>query len=607
MSDRLLPTKLAIPHPSRKLIRRSRLLDLLAGALDSRLVLVSAPPGFGKTTALVDWLAASGIRSAWITLDESDNDPVRLLRYLRANVAKLVDDGASPAAEAPPPDDPVEAAGDLAALLAERPQSAVLVLDDYHLITAPDVQRMVSRLLERLPPHVHLVIATRADPLVPLARLRAGGELLEVRADALRFTLDEARAFFAERMGLALSASDLETLVARTEGWPAVLQLAGLSLAQRADVAGGVRDFAATHRFVLDYVVEEVLAGLRPDTQDFLLQTSILERLGGPLCDAVTCQPGGQARLEELDRANLLIIPLDDERRWYRYHALFAEVLRARLLASHPDEVARLHARASAWHEAQGNDDAAIGHALCSGDMERTSRLVAEASMACLHAGELSTLRRWLDGLPTDVVRADAQLSASYAWCLTLAGETEGVADWLADAARALAAGHDGGPTVGLLVPAELALLRLRLASLEGDTATAIDQAALARTLLLAGLPAATAALLRGDASVLLAVALARAGDTDAAVSAYLESLPSLRAGGNMFAVGRAIADLAAIEIARGDPAAALRLCEAELDASSAKPAATASPALWAAMARARAELGQAELADAAARRALEF
>jgi LuxR family transcriptional regulator, maltose regulon positive regulatory protein len=604
--DPLLSIKLATPRPSLPPISRPRVVQLLSGALQARLVLLSAPPGFGKTTALIDWLAVSRIEHQWVSLDQTDNDPVRLLRCMQAGVAKLVAADASPIA-APAAVDPLEAAGQLAARLAERPEPSVLVLDDYHLINAPSAQRVVGLLLERLPAEAHLVIATRADPRLPLARLRARGELLEVRADALRFTLEEARSFFAERMGLVLSEPDLETLVARTEGWPAVLQLAGLSLAGRPDITSRVRDFAATNRFVLDYVVEEVLAGLPPDTQDFLLRTSILERLSGPLCDAVTGERAGQARLEELERANLLILPLDDERRWYRYHALLAEILRARLAALHADEVAELHARASAWHQQHRDDEQAIVHGMRSGDLERTSEILAEASLRHLNAGELSTVRRWLDALPPDVVRGHPQLSASYAWCLTLAGETEGVAERLTDAERALATGRDGGPFAGPMLPTELALLRARLATLRGDTATAIAHAHLARSLVPPGLPAESEATLRGDASVLLANALLRAGDAEAAAEAYAESLPDLRAGGNMFALGRAIADLASIAINRGDAAGAVLLCQAELERSPDERPATTSPALWAAMAKARAELGQADLADIAARRALEL
>ncbi len=605
--DRLLPIKLAAPRPSHRPVHRPRLSALLSGALEVRLILLSAPPGFGKTTALIDWLTASGIGSSWIALDETDNDPVRFLRYLCAAVARLAADDDGSIVDAPPGADAADVVGELAMVLAESPGPSILVLDDYHLISSPAVHRAVGLLVERLPAQAHLVIATRVDPGLPLARLRARGELLEVRADALRFTTEEARGFFAERMGLELSAADVEALTSRAEGWPAVLQLAGLSLAHRPDVSAGVRDFSATHRFVLDYVVEEVLAGLPPGTQQFLLRTSILDRLSGPLCDAVTGDPGGQARLEGLDRANLLIVPLDDERRWYRYHALFAEILRARLAVLRPDEVAGLHARASSWHEVQGDDDEAISHALRSGDVERMSRVVSFAAGRHINAGELSTVRRWLEAVPADVVRGHAQLSAAYAWCQVIVGEAEGAAERLDDAERAFAGGGDGGPLMRPAIPAQLAMLRSQLAGLEGDAATAVAQARLGCELVPAGLPAEAAATLRGTAAVLLALALLRAGDLDAAARAYEASLPDLRAGGNVLALAYGIADLAGIAIARGDAAGAVRLCEAELARAGEGTSAAAAPAVWAALARARAELGQPTLAEAAARHCLEL
>ncbi len=597
--------QLAVPRPSHPPVHRPRLVALLAGTLQARLVLVSAPPGFGKTTALLDWLDASVVRVAWITLDETGNDPMRFLASLSSGVLALARPEADLTPEQPEAVDPIQAIVELSGNLAACREPSVLVLDDYHAIASRDVQRAVGLLLERLPAAVHVVIATRADPVLPLARLRARGELLEVRADALRFTLDEARTFFAERMGLAFTDDDLRVLLARTEGWPAVLQLAGLALAGREDISQGIRTFAATHRFVLDYVMEEVLAGIPQDTQRFLLRTSILERLCGPLCDAVTGEAGGQERLDALDRANLLIVPLDDDRRWYRYHQLFADVLRARLRALEPDAVGALHARASAWFEQQGDDGAAIAHALASDDMERTSRLVAMASGSHLNAGELATVRRWLDALPADVVRNHAQLSASYAWCLLLAAEVAGVAGRLDDAERALASGREA-PDLAIGIPVQLAMLRSQLAGLVGNTAEAVAQARLARELVPAGLPPPALANLRGTALSLLGVALMRQGDLAAAADAYEAALPDLRASGNALAVGRTVADLAAIALRQGVPARAAARCEAELEMGVAQ-AQRPSPAVWAALARARAQLGQVEEATAAARRALDL
>jgi LuxR family transcriptional regulator, maltose regulon positive regulatory protein len=602
----LITTKLSVEVRGSHNVGRERLRALLDTATEARLVLVSAPAGFGKSTLLADWLGQANVRGAWVSLDALDNDIVRFARYLAAAATRLsgraVDIAAFDARSFDPELalsgilDRVEAAGD----------GAVLVLDDYHVIYDPAIHRLVASLVERLPSGARVAIATRADPPLPLARLRARGELLEVRAEDLQFSAAEAAALMCST-GVELPQEEVQELTDRTEGWAAALRLAAVSLRGRPDHAERVRRFGASHRYILDYVVEEVLAGLSHESQEFLLRTSILEHLCGPLCDVVTEDRGGQERLEELERANLLIVPLDDERRWYRYHPLFAEILRARLRMLHPGEVAGLHARASAWHEERGDDDEAIRHALLSGDLERTSRIVAIASGGHISAGELSTVRGWLDALPPEVVRIDAQLSTSYAWCLVLAGEMAGVAERLTDADRAFADGHDGGPMMRLAIPAQLALLRSQLAALEGDSATAIAQARLARELVPAELPAKTGATLRGTATVLLAFALARADDLDAAAEAYETALPDLRAGGNRFATGRAIGDLARIAMQRGDPDAALRLCESELQRTPSESAATDSAAVWAVMARARAELGQAELADGAARRALEL
>ena len=569
-------------------------------------MLVSAPAGFGKSTLLADWLDQPAMRGAWLSLDVRDNDIVRFARYLGAATARLADGTEDAPAFDAQSFDPELALAGIVDRLATTAGHVVLVLDDYHVIDEPAIHRLVTTLIERLPPGARLAIATRADPPLALARLRARGELLEVRAADLRFTAAEAAALVWST-GVDLTSSEVETLTDRTEGWAAVLRLAAVSLRDRPDRAALLQRFGASHRYILDYVVEEVLAGLSRDSQDFLLRTSILDRLCGPLCEAVAGELDGQARLEELERANLLIIPLDDERRWYRYHALFAEILRARLRTLHPGEIARLHARASAWHEEQGDDDEAIGHALLSGDLGRTTRIVGVASGGHISAGELRTVRGWLDALPPEVVRGDAQLSASYGWVLLLAGETEGVAERLADAERALGGDHDGDRSKWPTIPTQLALLRSQLAGLQGDSASAIEEARLARGLVPAGLPAETEATLRGTATVLLAFALARAGDLDAAAGAYEAALPDLRAGGNRFATGRAIGDLARIAITRGDPDGALRLCEAELARTPRESAATDSAAVWAVMASARAELGQAELADGAARRALEL
>jgi LuxR family maltose regulon positive regulatory protein len=602
----LIMTKLGVQARGMRHVERERLRDRLDASLEARLVLVSAPAGFGKSTLLADWLDRSALRYEWLSLDARDNDVVRFARYLAAAAARMA--GRHEALSAPDARsfDPELALVGVLGDLDAAGSGAVLVLDDYHLIDETAIHRLVGSLVDRLPPGSRLAIATRADPPLPLARLRARGELVEIRAEDLRFTEAEA-ADLLRSAGLDLAEPEIELLTDRTEGWAAALRLAAVSLRDRPDHAALVERFGASHRYVLDYVVEEVLAGLPSEDQEFLLRTSILDRMCGSLCDAVAGVSDGQERLERFERANLLIVPLDDERRWYRYHALFAEVLHARLRTSHPDDVTSLHARASAWHESRGEDDEAIGHALHAGDLPRASLMVAFASGTHLNAGELRTVRRWLDALPPEVVRSHAQLSASYAWVLLLGGETDGVAERLADAERALAEDREGDRPMRPTIPSQLAMLRSQLAGLQGDSATAVDQARLARDLVPSGLPADAATTLRGLAAALLGVALARAGELQAAEAAYEAALPDLRAAGNALAVGRIIGDLAAIAVALGDPGRAVALCESELQRTPEAAATAQSPAVWAALARARIELGQADLAETAARRALEI
>ena len=604
--DALIMTKLGVQARGRRHVDRERLRERLDSNPEARLVLVSAPAGFGKSTLLANWLDRPALEGAWLSLDARDNDVVRFSRYLSAAAATLTGATGDPAMLDAQSFEPELALAGVLEDLDAAGSGVVLVFDDYHLIDAPAIHRLVESLVDRLPQGARLAIATRADPPLPLARLRSRGELVEIRAEDLRFTQTEA-ADLLRSAGLDLEEPEIEILTDRTEGWAAALRLAAVSLRDRPDQAALVERFGASHRFVLDYVVEEVLAGLPAASQEFLLVTSILDRLCGPLCEAVTGVPDGQARLEALERANLLLIPLDEERRWYRYHALFAEILRARLRMQHPASVAGLHARASAWHEAQGDDDEAIGHCLLSGDLERASAIVGLAAARHLNAGELGTVRRWLDALPAHVVREHAQLSAAYAWALLLAGETDGVAGRLADAERALGDDRAGDRDLSPTIPSQLAMLRSQLAGLQGEPGAAVAQARVACDLVPEGLPAEIEATLRGTARSLLGVALVRAGDLDAAAEAYEAALPDLRAAGVAIATGRTIGDLAAIDIAQGDPGRALRRCEAELAREAGNPTAPANPALWAATARALAELGQADRAHAAARRALEL
>src|SRR6266545_3281048 len=381
MTSPLLETKLHVPRRRRGLVARPRLSERLSRGAESALTVVSAPAGFGKTTLLAQWLATApgdGPSAAWLSLDQRDNDPTVFWTYLVAalqTAAHGVGAGALSLLQSPRP--PIEAV--LATLLNDLgavSNDVVLVLDDYHVIDARDVQDGMAFLLEHLPPQIHLVIASRTDPALPLARLRGRGELVEIRAADLRFTPDEAAAYLNGVMGLVLTARDVAALEGRTEGWIAALQLAALSMQGRDDVAAFIAGFAGDDRYIVDYLTEEVLQRQPEQVRHFLLRTSILDRLCGPLCDAVTGQDGGKAMLAALERGNLFLVPLDDRRRWYRYHHLFADVLQARLLDEQPDRVHELHRRASAWYERNGERSEAIRHALAAEDFERAADLV---------------------------------------------------------------------------------------------------------------------------------------------------------------------------------------------------------------------------------------
>ena len=488
MAGPLLETKLHLPRWRRDLVARPRLSERLSRGAESALTLVSAPAGFGKTTLLAEWLAAAaadGRSVAWLSLDQRDNDPALFWTYLVAALKTAAQGaGASALSLLQPPQPPNEAGlvtllNDLDAL----PNDVVLVLDDYHVIDARDVQDGMAFLLEHLPPQIHLVIASRADPALPLARLRGRGELVEIRAADLRFTPGEAAAYLNEVMGLVLTARDVAALEGRTEGWIAALQLAALSMQGREDTAAFIAGFAGDDRYIVDYLAEEVLQRQPEHVQLFLLQTSILDRLSGPLCDAVTGQDGGKAKLAALERGNLFLLPLDDRRRWYRYHQLFADVLQAHLRDEQPDEVPDLHRRASGWYEQNDEPAEAIRHALAAGDYERAADLVELAIPAMRRSRQEAAVHGWLELLPDEVVRVRPVLSVGYAGALLARGELEGVEGRLRDAERWLdtAAGIRPGsqaPSAEMVVvddeefrrlPAAIELYRAAQALARGD------------------------------------------------------------------------------------------------------------------------------------------
>ncbi len=441
MSEPLILTKLYIPPPRQKVVLRPRLIDRLDESLQSKLTLISAPAGFGKTTLVSEWAAISGHPIAWLSLDEGDNDPTRFLTYLVAalqTIGPKIGAGVLAALQSPQPP-PSEAI--LTTLLNEittLPDHFILVLDDYHVIDSKPVDEDLTFLLEHLPPQMHLAIATREEPPMPLARLRARGQLTELRAADLRFTPAEAAEFLNRMMGLNLSPEDIAALDKRTEGWIAGLQLAAISMQGHQDATNFIQAFTGSHHFVLDYLVEEVLGQQSESIQTFLLRTSILDRMCGALCDAVLGSPSasGQETLEYLEHANLFIVPLDNERRWYRYHHLFAELLRQRLRK--PKEFAEFHLRASQWHEENGDLGAAFHHAIAAGDFVQAAELAEGAWQGMNESFQSAAWLGWVKKLPDKLIRTMPMLCTQIAQAFTDTGELEASELRLQDAERCL-------------------------------------------------------------------------------------------------------------------------------------------------------------------------
>jgi LuxR family transcriptional regulator, maltose regulon positive regulatory protein len=491
--DVLLATKLHVPQPRPGFLPRPRLLQRLAEATALELVLVCTPAGFGKTSLLGDWARRSGRVVAWLSLDAGDNDPARFWRHVTAALDRVRPGVAERVGGLLGPPTPASFEGLVTALINElegQPEPVLLVLDDYHLVDAQAVHASLAFLVEHLPPGLRLVLASRADPPLPLARLRARGQLAELRAAELRFTPEEAVALLREAFGSDLPDAAMTALVARTEGWVAGLQLAALSLRGQEDVAGFVEGFSGSHRYVLDYLTEEVLDRQPDELRQFLLETSVLERLSGGLCDAVTGRADSQAILEGIERANLFLLPLDEQRRWWRYHHLFADLLRVRLGREQPERPVGLHRAAAAWSEQHGLVDDAVRHALAAGDTLWAARLLERHLDEFLLRGENATVDRWLAALPAELAGARPRLLLTRARLALNSGRLETV-DGLLDAAErsfADVADEPYEPSVGraasalVNIPAAIAQVRAFLAVVRGDAeqASAFARRALA-------------------------------------------------------------------------------------------------------------------------------
>ncbi|HVH22345.1 MAG TPA: helix-turn-helix transcriptional regulator, partial [Pseudonocardia sp.] len=479
--DVLLATKLRTPRPRTGSVSRPRLVQRLRAGAERELVLVCGPAGFGKTNLLADWVGTGGRAVAWLSLDARDNDPVRFWRHVAAaldgvhpgladRVGALVAGGAPTSFVAP-----VTA---LVNQLATAPEDVSLVVDDYHLITAQEVHRSLEFLLDNLPSALHLVLASRSDPPLPLARLRARGQLTELRAGDLRFTYGETAQLLRKTVGHDLPAAVVAALGERTEGWAAGLQLAALSLQGRRDIPRFVEEFSGSHRFVLDYLTEEVLERQTEQLRTFLLETSILERLSGSLCDAVVGCSDSQRTLQSVERASLFLIPLDEERRWWRYHHLFAELLRATLQRLYPARVPELHRAATSWFERHHLPDDAIRHALAAGDPEWAAAIVeANLEEQIWRRAEGATLVSWLSALPAVEIHRRPVLTLGQAYVTLMTGRLDEVEPLLTTAEQALAGADDQSyqPSIGrpdsvlANVPAAIAIARADLARLRGE------------------------------------------------------------------------------------------------------------------------------------------
>jgi LuxR family maltose regulon positive regulatory protein len=416
-SKDLLRTKFFAPAIRSNQVSRPRLIDLLNGGMDKTLILVSAPAGYGKSTLVSRWLKETGIPSAWLSLDVGDNDPIRFLQYLLVVFQPIAPGTGGSLLDMLQPVQYETVINNLTNELASTSGSFVLVMDDFHLINSEAVINIVIYLLEHLPRQIHLVLLTRIDPPLPISRLRVRHQLVDIRADQLRFTCDEIAAFLNDTMKLKLSADDLSAIEKRTEGWIAGLQLAALSMQSRKDVHGFVSAFTGSHHYIMDYLVEEVLKLQPPNISDYLMQTSILDHICGPLSESVIdiVPEGlldGQSILESLERANLFVIPLDDERRWYRYHHLFADVLKKRLEQHYPNSLPKLHLRASRWFEQNGLISEAVRHALTAGDQDRVIQLIEQNGPLLLIGGELANLRNW--------IKAVESKSQTHPWILII-------------------------------------------------------------------------------------------------------------------------------------------------------------------------------------------
>lgn len=574
LSSQLLSTKLQ-PPPLRPIVLRPRLLSRLNAALEHKLLLISAPAGFGKTTLATTWLSQLNLpsRYTWLSLDEHDNEAGRFLAYLIAALQKIdahIGRGLNEALYTP---ETLDTEMILTALLndliasdeaaegeASIQSHTVLVLDDYHVLDNPQIDDALAFLLDHLPVNFHLVILSRIDPTLPLARLRVRREMVEIRERDLRFTPDETRLFLSDIMALTLTQQDLGVLHTRTEGWIAGLQLAGLAL-QEPD-AQFIAAFSGTHRYVLDYLTDEVFGRQTPELQRFLLETSILNRMCDSLCNAVRGDDDSQSALERLEHNNLFVVPLDHERRWYRYHHLFADLLRQRLRQTRPNAITNLHQRASEWYAtfaAETGDEAAVDeamyHALSASDPPRTAALLAQFADDIWERGGQDKLRRWLELIPDDALNAYPILNIFRGWLAFAAGQYDEAEACVSQAEQTLLDATTNTPELH----GRIAAVRAFIATFKGDTQMTVDYAETAMTLL------SRQSTWHGSTAIALGDAYTVSGQTIAAGEAYQAALATSETAGNLYLTLNAGFKLAAVLRQRGLLQQAYEVCSQQI------------------------------------------
>jgi LuxR family maltose regulon positive regulatory protein len=575
MATPILATKLYIPGPRAKSVLRSRLMDRLNNSMHQRLTLISAPAGFGKTTLVSAWIADCEKPIAWLSLDEGDNDLTRFLTYFIAALQTIIPKigaGALRMLQSAQPSPTESVLDTLLNDIAATSNDVILVLDDYHLVDSKAIDQALAFLLDHLPAQMHVVMTTREDPNLPLARLRARNQLTQLRAIDLRFTSSEAAEFLNQVMGLNLSAEDIGALETRTEGWIAGLQLAALSMQEQKETSNFIKSFTGNHQFVLDYLLEEVLQRQPKSIQSFLLRTSILNRISGSLCDVVLDVASGssQQTLEYLDHSNLFIIPLDDERHWYRYHHLFRDLLRQRLgheLRS--EEISKHHLCASEWYERNGDGPEAFHHAIAARDLSRAAGLAEVAWQGMNERFQNAAWLGWVKQLPEDLIFTRPVLGTQIAWSLMDAGDVDGSESRLQHAESLL---DNPSEQMVIVEESQFRMLRARIAfaraynaQAQGNTSATLKFAEQALTL-----APDEAEYFRAQTKAILTAAHWVSGNLDAAYHSMHDWMRSSeKAGNTIFAVASAHG-LAEILISQGHLQEAVRTYQRSLQLAAA-------------------------------------